>query len=300
MSGSVDCEGLRHADFPALCLAADSASIEAQNSLIFYHRCNNILLIAGAGAAAWSTSSRVAAIASAVLFLGSLFLYLYGRHNDLQAKWYQARALAESVKTATWRFVMCAEPFHDAREEGSLDTFRRLLDELLAENRGIGEYLSGDWADKDQITPQMLAVRGSDFDRKRQMYLACRIDDQRSWYARKATDNRLASRKWFRILCALYGVAIVCLLVRVSAPDTPYLPIDVLAVAAGCAIGWIQLKRFDELASAYALTAQEIGIVKSRFLSVSDSGALARFVGDAENAFSREHTQWAARRDHAP
>jgi SMODS and SLOG-associating 2TM effector domain 1 len=88
------------------------------------------------------------------------------------------------------------------------------------------------------------------------------------------------------------------LLVRIARPAIPYFPVEVIAVAASSVIGWMQLKRFDELASAYGLTAHEIGIIKTRFESVNDAATLSRFVSDAENAFSREHTQWAARRDH--
>lgn len=289
---------LKHNDFPALYLASDNASAEAQTALLRYHRFNNLLLIAGAGAAAWSTSSKYMAILSAALFLGSLFLYIYGQQTNLQAKWYQARALAESVKTSTWRFVMLAEPFADSAEGASEEKFRLLLDELLAENKGMGAYLGGAWSDRDQITPQMLRTRNCSFKEKNDGYLQARIDEQRRWYARKSGDNRKSAKKWFIGLCILYFGVISCLMVRIAAPATPYLPIDALAVAAGCAIGWTQLKRFNELASAYGLTAHEIGIIKSRYVSVHDEDSLARFVSDSENAFSREHTQWAARRDH--
>jgi hypothetical protein len=88
------------------------------------------------------------------------------------------------------------------------------------------------------------------------------------------------------------------LLFKIASPDLQYLPIEVLAVVATSLIAWKQLKRFDELASAYSLTAHELGIIKSRFSAVENRDALAAFVSDAENAFSREHTQWAARRDH--
>jgi hypothetical protein len=130
------------------------------------------------------------------------------------------------------------------------------------------------------------------------MYLDDRIDDQRKWYAKKSGDNRRASAKYFLVLCGVYAVAIVFLFVRIAAPDIPYLPIDVFAVIASSIIGWMQIKRFNELASAYGLTAHEVGIVKSRYESVRTIEHLSAFVSDAENAFSREHTQWAARRDH--
>lgn len=283
--------------FPALHHAADSASEEAQKNLLRLHRLNNILLIAAAFAAGTGESEAMA-ILSCILFLGLLGLYIYGQHNDLQGKWYQARALAESIKTATWRFIMCADPFHGADEGVVTESFRKLLSELLNQNRGIADYLCGDLSTKDQITSEMLATRRLPFEEKREHYLENRISDQLGWYARKSKANRSSAKRWFIGLCSVYGVAILCLLVRIAEPDIPAFPVDVLAVAAGCMIGWVQVKRFSELAIAYGLTAHEIGIIKSRFKGVTDSAELSRFVSDAENAFSREHTQWAARRDH--
>jgi len=45
------------------------------------------------------------------------------------------------------------------------------------------------------------------------------------------------------------------------------------------------------------LTAYEIGFIREQISNVSTDKELSDFVKDAENAFSREHTQWAARRD---
>lgn len=283
--------------FPALHQAADSASKEAQASLLSSHRLNNILLVSAALAAGIGDSVEMAMV-SLVLFLGLLGLYIHSQHNDLQGKWYQARALAESIKTASWRFMMSADPFHG--DEGTAkESFRQLLSELLHQNRGIADYLCGDVSTKDQITPEMLATRQLPFEEEREQYLRYRISDQLEWYAKKSTANRSAAKQWFTGLCSVYGLAIIFLIFRIAEQDIPAFPVDVLAVAAGCMISWVQVKRFSELASAYGLTSHEIGIIKSRFDGVTDSAELSRFVSDAENAFSREHTQWAARRDHA-
>jgi ribosomal protein S18 len=61
-------------------------------------------------------------------------------------------------------------------------------------------------------------------------------------------------------------------------------------------VGWTQIKRFAELSISYSLAAYEIGIVKTKANEVSDEETLSEFVNDAEQAFSREHTQWTARK----
>ncbi|GMV05577.1 MAG: hypothetical protein AMXMBFR53_18540 [Gemmatimonadota bacterium] len=285
-------------DYPGLYAAADEASNEAQRHLLTSHKANGILLVAGAAAALVSTMTAWVALVSAVLFLGSLAVYLWAQHLRFQDHWYQARALAESIKTATWRLVIGAEPFAGPDQDVNLRAFRALLEELLQENRGIGLQLAGDWADREQVTSRMRAILNSSFEERRQLYLTDRIRNQRGWYTRRAKENRAASRKFLTWIVALYGLAIVLLLVRIAAPAAHPLPIEVLAVIAGSLIGWKQLRRFDELASAYGLTAHEVGIIESRFDAVDSDSSLSSFVSDAENAFSREHTQWAARRDH--
>ena len=62
-------------------------------------------------------------------------------------------------------------------------------------------------------------------------------------------------------------------------------------------LGWIQAKRFSELSASYALAAFEISLIKLQSGSIKTDEDLSRFVGDTENAFSREHTQWVARKD---
>jgi hypothetical protein len=288
---------MEHKDYPALYLAADQASNEAQSRLITLSKWTNFLLILGATLAIYSGQCRVLALISAIVFLGSLFLVIYGRQQKLQEKWYEARALAESIKTATWRLMMRAEPFSENDQESDIEKFGKLLNELLSENKGIGQLLSNTWAENEQVTPYMLSTRDQGYQAKSDLYLTARINEQRAWYAKKSGDNRLESSKWIKIICFLYGGAILCLLTRIAWPHLTLLPTDVFAVAASCALGWTQLKKFDELASAYGLTAHEIGIIKSRHSSISSAAHLSSFVSDAENAFSREHTQWAARRD---
>jgi len=288
---------MTEADFPALYRAADAASNSAQSAFLRAQQLNFVLLVGGA-VCALLEPTRELAIASAVYFLASLVVYAYIQQQDFQAIWYRARALAESVKTAAWRLVMGAQPFDQEDEGVRLEAFRQLLSELLRQNQGIGKHLVGEWSSADQVTPALLDTMRAGFQVKKQVYLKHRIDDQRQWYTTKSVSNERSSRHFFALICAAYGSAIVLLLVKIASPDLKYLPIEVFAVVATSLIAWKQLKRFDELSSAYSLTAHELGVIKSRFSAVEGRGALAAFVSDAENAFSREHTQWAARRDH--
>jgi len=289
---------MNKADYPALYRAASAASDRAQKGVIRCHKTSVICLVIAVIAAADGLTSRWLAVISAIFFLASLGAFFYGKHQKLQASWYKARALAESIKTATWRLIMAADPFSSAREDLNLAHFRGLLNELLEENRGMGAQLSGEWASEDQITVRIKEVIRLPFTQKKQLYLEERIQDQRRWYAKKSMDNRTSASIFLRLIIGAYAIALVLLMVRIANPEIPFLPIDVVAVIASGLIGWTEIKRFDELASAYGLTAHEVGIIQTRYDAVATPQDLSSFVSDAENAFSREHTQWAARRDH--
>jgi hypothetical protein len=289
---------LKNTDFPALYQAADNASNQVQKQLMMLSATNSIVLILGAITALLRSNSQCLAIISASLFLASLAITIHIKVANLQGHWYQSRALAESIKTSVWRLIMGADPYADILKSKNIEKFQYLLKELLFENKHITKVLSDPINDNEQITNAMLETIDASFEEKRELYLKDRIDNQRQWYSSKSGHNRKSSKNWFVALVLIYAVTIVMLLIQIAKPDITLLPIDVSAVVASSIIGWMQIKRYDELASAYGLTANEIGIIKSRYSSVTTEAELSAFVSDAENAFSREHTQWAARRDH--
>ena len=122
-----------------------------------------------------------------------------------------------------------------------------------------------------------------------------RIKEQREWYASKSKYNRKRSRQFFFLLVGLQSFAVICVLLRIAYPDWKVWPTEVFVVAAGGVVTWIQLKRFQEISTAYALTAHEIGIIEGKVQESENDIEFSDFVRDAENAFSREHTQWVAK-----
>jgi hypothetical protein len=54
----------------------------------------------------------------------------------------------------------------------------------------------------------------------------------------------------------------------------------------------MQVKKFNDLAAAYLLTAQEIGIAATEADEIDSETEWSDFVNRCEQVFSREHTQW--------
>jgi SMODS and SLOG-associating 2TM effector domain 3/SMODS and SLOG-associating 2TM effector domain 1 len=209
--------------------------------------------------------------------------------------WYQFRALAESVKTLTWRFATKAEPFHKS-DELARSEFRNSLRELLKVNSSLGPKFESYNPDKDQITAEMLDLRGKPLSDRMKVYRALRLDDQRVWYATKSSKNQKAARNWYIGLTCLYILLFILLGFRIYAPDAWWASPDPILIAASSIVGWIQVKKFNDLAAAYLLTAHEISIAVSEIEDISTEDRWARFVSSCEQVFSREHTQWVVRR----
>ncbi len=285
-------------DYPALFRSADRASIKAQNSYLATIRWYLISLIAGALFTLLADANPINGIIATILFLGSLFLFIFQQSRKYDTVWYNGRAVAESVKTRAWRFMMKAIPYQefDSLQEAG-DVFSKDLFEILQQNRELGPHIGGEVSAGDQLTEKMKTIRAMNFEERIGIYQRERIDDQRNWYARKSDFNSKTAQRWFIGLVAIHALIIAFLLFKIYEPSWRYLPIETLIVAAGAMLTWIQLKRFQELATAYALAAHEIGIIKNSIARVANDDNLSDFVQDAENAFSREHTQWVARKD---
>ena len=142
----------------------------------------------------------------------------------------------------------------------------------------------------------MDALRRQPLVERQTVYAKYRVADQLTWYAGKAAHNKKCAKAFFWGLVVVNGLAVVCAVLRVTFGTMPW-PTDVFVAAAASVLTWMQARRFSELASSYALAAFEIGIVQDEVMLATTDDAFSIFVGDAENAFSREHTQWVARKD---
>jgi hypothetical protein len=283
-------------DFPALYRSADELSLRSQRQFLWVLGAQLILLVVAAALSVINLPHWCFAAAQAAVLLGSLgcSIFLFAKRPDRY--WYAARAVAESIKTLTWRFVSRAEPFDSDDDLAMRLELGRKLKAVVDQNQEVArlltQYLAG-----AQITPAMAAMRSAPLEHRKATYAQARVSDQLEWYARKAAANRSLSEKFFLALIAVNGIAVLLALLRIRFADAPYWPTDVFIATAGSLLTWMQAKRFSELAASYALAAHEISLINDQAMLPDTPHAFSSFVGDAENAFSREHTQWVARKD---
>lgn len=286
---------MKSSDYPALYTAADLAAQENQQSFLFALAGNLLSLGIAAALSVMNYHARWFSVVQATVLLGSVALTIFLSTREPQRLWYGTRALAESVKTITWRFMMRAEPF----ERGDVEArqhFVAALRKIFHSNQQVSAQ-AVKMQDGNQITNMMLSNRLMSLSERKALYSRTRIGEQHQWYMEKARQNVRASKFWFYGLVTVNAAAILFAFGRAMFPGVDHWPTDFFVVASGCIMAWLQTKRFQELGASYTLTAHEIGLLRADMPEGEDERAFSAFVADAENAFSREHTQWVARRD---
>lgn len=282
--------------FPGLYQSADSTSLESQRKYFFGLFLYLFLLIAAAFTSFLWPETVESALVSAMLFLITLGILVFLRVKRPDDVWYNGRAVAESVKTISWRWMMRADPYLDCKNiNDAKKQFIEDLKNILEQNRGLSHSLMSSVALSDPISNVMLRVRELPIGERLALYKEQRIDDQANWYADKSAYNKKRAGEWFWVSVLLHFIAICILLYKIKVP-TLDLPIEVIATAAGAVLTWLQAKKHNELNSSYSLATHEIGIIKGEADFVENELEFSDFVINSESAFSREHTQWVARK----
>jgi len=288
---------MRKEDYPALYIAADTASKKSQKWYLGCIIAYVLLLVVSSMFSQFIELSDINAIISLICILIIIAISFLLAIMKFQKVWYSARALAESIKTRTWRYIMRSEPYEDATNLQIVKKrFCSDLSTILQQNREMVHKLDVGMTG-ESITKNMNLIRAKDLRERIDYYIENRIKDQRTWYAKRTSSNKGNANIWFTIMIILYSVAIIGLILKIYCNGLNSFPIEPLIVAGSATLIWIQTKKYNELASSYTFTAHEIGIINTMSDYVKTEDDFSNFVKDSENAFSREHTQWFARRD---
>lgn len=282
-------------NYPAIYQLADSLSSKFQNEYFTTISISLICLIL----AAILSIFYVADVG--YIYIQSIVLIIsFGASVSLgfrmpEKKWYGERALSESVKTLTWRFISKAKPF-DTSDRESIELFVDKLQKLLRSNKEISTK-STHLSNGDEITDFMMKIRNQSLDYRMKFYLSSRINDQMQWYKLKSKTNNQKANRLLGVIIFSGGLAIILSFLRINFIEEKIWPTDILIAITTSAIAWSQGKRHRELSASYAQTHFETKLIKQYSLTVSTEEDFSQFVSDSENGFSREHTQWLAKVD---
>ncbi len=301
---------LRSRDLPSLHADANAVSDGSQRTFYRLTRATLWLgVLAAVGGAVTiegdvgSLRVDIAAVVSAAAFVGMIGITTYLQATHPERVWYQARALAESVKTLAWQYSVGGGEYAIGAP-GNAEA--RFLDEL----RGILEPMKRlDMAASlplqiSQITTAMSTLRRAPLSDRCAVYLEDRIRDQHDWYRGKSRMNSRRAKRLIGISLAIqFGGVVVGGFIAFTTFD-----VDFLGIAAAAAAGvtaWQQARDHESLAEAYALTARDLTLVHTEAETTMSRSSFtdrtwAEFVDSAEQAVSREHTVWLARRGAVP
>jgi hypothetical protein len=287
-------------NLPASFQEADAESKSAQK---IYVRLFIGLLLAtliGAGATWISTDfesikmygSLVAAVSTFTAFALTTVLSI----RSYEKIWYRGRAVAESIKTRSWSFMMCGERYPSSLDQ--VEVTKRFIDDVsdILKEKGPVILINSSDATFPQISPLMLELRNASVEERLAAYVSCRVLDQKTWYKKKA---KLSSRYESYAFLAMQASQLISLLIvgcalyekRVTSGS-----VGLLAALSSSVLAWLQVKRYQETAESYSIAYQELSSIESLSVTVHTDIELAQFVQDAENAVSREHTLWVAKR----
>lgn len=287
--------------YPGLYRGADAAASSAQRTYLLLQRAHLGSLIAAAVVGIFISLTTGAAIvwtytAMAVVLAVGLLVFWVGRSRQYDKVWFDCRAIAESIKSMAWRFMMRTPPFHNASsaDQGFIFQMREIREARPDCHKHIAGVAA---ASGTAITDFMRQARELPFDQRKSLYIQERLRDQRSWYSSNATLNARNGDRWFWATAGLQGIAIAAAIIQAVAGGVGFNIVPGLTTWAAAFAAWNQIKRHDELTKTYSVPAQELAELEAIASSLTAESDFPQLVEQVEEAISREHTMWCARRD---
>jgi hypothetical protein len=232
---------------------------------------------------------------AAASLIGAIAIKLLNRQSGSDRRWFDGRAVAETVKTQTWRYMMRVAPY--SSDAAADEAFASDVLSAMRARPAFEQPLDRLPPDPRQISATMRAVRALPLDERLRVYRGERLADQALWYKTRAIANQGSARRWFWLSLVAQVLATAFAFVSIVRPEDPAASlVGLCAAIATAATAWAQLGRHDELAKAYALAYQELITFETLAGSVTTEEDLDRLVMNGESAISREHTMWMAKR----
>ncbi len=280
--------------YPALYFAADRASQKYQRQHLGLIKM--ILSFAVVIAVANTLLPEADSFLNTVAFLGLLLTLAAQAAWKPSQRWYASRALAESVKSLTWRFAIHGEPFVESQDATRIE--KTFLDSLRLSTESVHELDLALMPGVQQLNPGLIACREFGFADRRASYLQGRLEPQFSWYVAKARYHSRRSSIYTAALITLAVLGLAGSLWQLTDPSDfdPSSPIAALGTAA---LSYLNVRQHSVLARSYRLTSHELSLIISSAAHV-DEKSWGEFVDSAEGAISREHTMWSASRGFLP
>lgn len=229
-----------------------------------------------------------------IIFFIGIIIQLHYNKKQFERKWFEFRAVAESIKSLAWQYAAgCGNFCEENKAEMLFLQQIKQIKETYKVNPDPKTTSSGILDEKKQ---SMEKIRKMKWEEKREAYIKERIDDQITWYTDKAKLNKKYSTICENIIIGLQFIVIFVgiVLVYTHVNGAPVLALIVTLITS--IIGWSRSKQYAELMDPYQNAARELNEIRQEIELVEEEISFQRLVLNAEQAISREHTMWLVNR----
>lgn len=283
--------------YPILFKIADAKSKKSQNIFIRLNIFILLLLVFSSISSIYTTVPKNITVFSTICLILSTLFNIYILFFRPEKIWYEGRAISESVKTLTWKFITNTKPFKiTLKQEKVEQIFNENLKKIIGQRRDFYILIGQNYPDGNMISEEMITIRNSSFEERKKKYVEDRIQDQINWYSSKTKQNAFNKNIALGLIIGFQILAILFFIFEKNLFNN-YSLTSILITMTSVVMTWLQLKRFQELTDAYGITATELKFIKEKSKFILDDTQLEKYVDDTETAISREHTLWLARRD---
>ena len=178
--------------YPILFKIADTKSKKSQNIFIRLNIFILLLLILSSVSSIYTTVPKNITTFSTICLILSTLFNIYILFFRPEKSWYEGRAIAESVKTLTWKFITNTKPFKiSLQQEKAEQIFNENLKKIIGQRRDFYILIGQNYPDGNMISDEMISIRNCSFEERKKKYVEDRIQDQINWYSYKTKQNAL-------------------------------------------------------------------------------------------------------------
>ncbi|NSL43863.1 DUF4231 domain-containing protein [Streptomyces sp. 8P21H-1] len=290
---------MREEFFPPLFRVNDRQALARQSESFRAVRTQLIVLLSATATAmlAERLESHVPSACAAVLYALAIVIGVHTSRRRARAHWQAHRAVAETLKSLAWQYMVHGGPFH-SRVRNPEALFAERSEERLRELRKVG------WEDTrdgtaargaGQITAAMRAVRAKPFEVRRDLYLRERVLEQFVWYGNRAARAHRASALWSSVTAALTLMALLAAVFRALGLIGGWDLTGFLSTAAAAGVAWQEVHRHRPLTYAHTLIEQDLKTLRVTMGTTVTEEGWAEAVAEAERLVSPQHTDWLGR-----
>lgn len=164
-------------DYPEIFIKADKCSQKAQNTYLILNISFLINLII-ISFLLYHVQLEIYRLLSIILLVCALILNFILYYFKYEKIWYEGRAVSESVKTLSWKYMMKSKPFNEGEKNTADELFLEYIHSMIGEKKTFYELVGGKFSDSNQITKKMNEIRNFKYESRFDIYNVERLNSQ--------------------------------------------------------------------------------------------------------------------------